>query len=77
MKQFFLSLLIVLVLAGCSSPTPIPTPTPITPKAIALFVDNASATKEQAELALSVLKSIGVDDISRLDYEKDDLPGKW
>jgi len=74
----------VLVLAGCSSPTPIPTPTPIPPtptptppKAISLFMEKEGMTQEQAIEALRVLNSFGVEDISRLDFDKVDVPGNW
>ena len=84
MKQFLFSLLIMVVLAGCSSPTPIPTPTPIPPtptptppKAVDLFMRKTQMSQEEAIDALGVLNSIGVKDISRLDFEKDDIPGKW
>jgi len=84
MKQFILLVIVSIVLAGCAVatqetiPTPIPpTPTPAPPKAVALFMENGGMTQEQAEEALGVLNSIGVEDISRLDFEKEDIPGKW
>lgn len=84
MKQFVLILMLLVILTSCSSPTTIPTPTlipptptPITPRAISLFMEKESMNEEQAKEALAVLNSIGVEDITRLDYNRDDVPGKW
>jgi hypothetical protein len=83
MRKLFLLLILVLTLAGCSSPTPEPTatpipptPTPEPPKALELFMEKEDMTLEQAQEAIDVLNQVGIEDIQRLDYLKDDPPGK-
>lgn len=82
MKQIAYLLGLLVLLVGCSVATPEPTPipptaTPAPPKALSLFVEKAGMTQEQAEEALKVLNSVGIDDIKNLEFPEKDVPGMW
>lgn len=82
MNRVVITLISVLILTSCSVATPNPTPTIVQPtlttappKALDLFIEKVDMTQEQAEEALEILNSIGVNDISRLDFDKKELAG--